>query len=144
MRKLKLLTLIIAIAFLASCKKYPDNPPISLRSKTERVANTWNVPSIGTLILTKGGSATFSQDGSSVNGAWKFENNKANIYMTFNATSLNYPNGDTLETIIINCQILELVQNEMKLKGVFTINTIPKDPNNTGTTNIGWTLKGNN
>lgn len=39
--------LIILTAFLAlttvSCSKYEDGPAISLRSKTQRVANTWKI-----------------------------------------------------------------------------------------------------
>ncbi len=36
--------LFIAIAFITtSCKKYPDGPDFSIRSKTERLSNTWKV-----------------------------------------------------------------------------------------------------
>jgi len=35
--------LLFVILTISSCKKYPDGPAISLRSKTERVANNWRV-----------------------------------------------------------------------------------------------------
>lgn len=37
------LTGIVSIIALGSCKKYEDGPAISLKSKKERVANTWRI-----------------------------------------------------------------------------------------------------
>ena len=46
--KMKNAKLLVSIALLivvsvTSCKKYPDGPLLSLRSKTEWVANNWKV-----------------------------------------------------------------------------------------------------
>lgn len=39
-----LIVVFIAFAFIAtSCKKYPEGPDFSLRSKTERLSNTWKI-----------------------------------------------------------------------------------------------------
>lgn len=38
------LTLVCIIAF--SCKKYPEGPTISFRSKTERISNSWHIKQI--------------------------------------------------------------------------------------------------
>jgi len=35
--------LFVTIPLIQSCKKYPEGPAFSLRSKTERVSNTWKV-----------------------------------------------------------------------------------------------------
>jgi hypothetical protein len=38
------LVIILAVSFLAtSCKKYPDGPGLSLKSKAERLANAWKI-----------------------------------------------------------------------------------------------------
>jgi len=37
-----IVAVIFSIAFV-SCKKYPDGPSFSLRSKKERISNTWNI-----------------------------------------------------------------------------------------------------
>ena len=46
---MKKITLIAAILFscifLDSCKKYPEGPMLSFRTRTARVANTWKVGS---------------------------------------------------------------------------------------------------
>ena len=145
------------MATLYSCKKYQDGPMISFRSKTERVANTWsfqeymlnnvNVTSqiTGTkLILTEGGNATFTYNGAtSGSGTWQFADSKDNIIISLNVPNA-YVTGDTTETDTFNGNILELKQNNMHLKGTYTINTMPVDPNNTGTYNIEWILTGSN
>ena len=35
--------LTIGPQFITSCKKYPDGPEFSLRTRKERLANTWKV-----------------------------------------------------------------------------------------------------
>ncbi|MCI4667297.1 MAG: hypothetical protein MRZ79_03985 [Bacteroidia bacterium] len=40
------LTLIIGMGLLESCRKYDDGPTFSLRSREERVANTWTANSL--------------------------------------------------------------------------------------------------
>ncbi len=42
MKKLVALSLLFLI-LLSSCKKYPDGPALSLRSKKERLSNTWHI-----------------------------------------------------------------------------------------------------
>lgn len=37
------LAMAVIMLIISSCKKYEEGPMISLRSKTERVANTWKV-----------------------------------------------------------------------------------------------------
>lgn len=42
----KLLFLLPIFLLVFSCKKYEDGPVFSLRTKTHRLANTWNVESV--------------------------------------------------------------------------------------------------
>lgn len=43
-KKIKLFaSLVLAVIIIFSCKKYPEGPTISFRSKTERLSNTWHV-----------------------------------------------------------------------------------------------------
>jgi hypothetical protein len=80
---------------LPSCKKYPDGPSISLRSKSERVANTWKVDTYTIngsdyTSLASGYIQTFSKDGNysfsmgSVmgSGKWEFQNDEMQIQVT--------------------------------------------------------------
>ena len=100
-----LLLSLIAVAFVfVSCKKYPDGPDISLRSKTERLANTWqidvwfengvnkttdakNVYKDYTMIIDKAGSysTTFKWLGilpHSESGTWSFNGDKSKVVFT--------------------------------------------------------------
>lgn len=79
--------LIGSIVLVESCKKYPDGPMLSLRTRTERVANVWKVEK-----LTKNGvdvtaraldkTYEFKKDGSFIyisgsdvkTGTWAFIN----------------------------------------------------------------------
>jgi hypothetical protein len=82
--------------------------------------------------------------GGSASGTWVFQNNKDNINMTFNITSWYFSaNSDTIETVTINCSILELKQNKMILSGTFAVSTVPNDPSYAETDGISWTLEGN-
>lgn len=152
MKKINFLTIIIAVACLVSlnsCEKYQDGPLISFRSKTERVSNTWTGASLsGTPIgftLTAGGGATLTISGTSASGTWVFQNNNDNIYMTFNLSQLVYPYGDTTETVTFNCNILELKQNNMELKGTCNETVNPPDPYNPNSNLLfNWTLTGKN
>lgn len=84
----------IIAACLTSCKKYPEGPAISLRSKTARVANTWKVEQYTvngvdyTSQLTNSGYIeTYDKDGIysysnnliSGSGKWEFANGKEEI-----------------------------------------------------------------
>lgn len=101
-------TLILAVVFcalsLVSCSKYEEGPAISLRSKKERVSNTWKIENAYrsgedvtedydqyTLTMTKDGDArlvaiytsgafTFEYE---TNGTWKFENSKEVLVLDF-------------------------------------------------------------
>lgn len=39
-----IVTIVFSVTFF-SCKKYPDGPSFSLRTKTERLSNTWKIES---------------------------------------------------------------------------------------------------
>ncbi len=106
--KLKSTILIILLAGLTiptiqSCKKYPDGPMISLRTRTERVANTWKVDNYkrnGTdYTSTMGGyTETFTKDGNysyswhilGGTGKWAFQNNDKEIALTGLNNQSNY------------------------------------------------------
>src|ERR1051326_7324165 len=75
-----------------SCRKYPDGPMISFRSRTERVANTWKVDNYKVngsdyTSLMSGYTETYSKDGNysfawgnlSGTGKWTFQNSDAEI-----------------------------------------------------------------
>ena len=96
----KLSALIIVFAGLMSitiesCKKYPDGPLISFRSRTERVANTWKVDnykkngtdytsllSAYTETYTKAGAYSYSWNGITGTGTWGFQNKDKEILLT--------------------------------------------------------------
>ena len=97
-KKLFLPALIIAgliITTIQSCKKYPDGPLISFRSRTERVANTWKVDNYKkngsdyTSLVTEY-SETFTKDHNysyswsqlSGTGTWEFQNSDKEIRLT--------------------------------------------------------------
>lgn len=96
--KLSVLFIVLAglmIPTIQSCKKYPEGPAISLRSRAERVANTWKVDNYkknGTdyTSLVSDYSETFTKTGDysyiwssfSGTGTWAFQNNDAEIRLT--------------------------------------------------------------
>lgn len=95
--KTKVTALIILLAgmmmtTIEGCKKYPDGPAFSIRTRTQRVANTWKVDNYkvnGTdyTSLVSGYTETYSKDGNysysygsvSGTGKWEFQNNDAEI-----------------------------------------------------------------
>ncbi len=124
---LKTAILFTVLTFLASsCKKYEDGPVLSVRSKTERIANTWVIENAysngndvtsdydqydlymnkdGKATLTsnyKSGGATFSF---STEGVWLFENKKEDL-------RLDFENNDADRVY----EILRLKENELWLK----------------------------
>ncbi len=124
--KIILSLIIIIVLSIASCKKYPDGPFLSLRSKTERVANAWRVGQAidnGSdvtsdynkyeLTTTKGGNASLSAKYKFLginyeyvtNGTWVFVSDKEKI-------SFNFENDDADAVY----QILKLKEDEMWLK----------------------------
>ena len=80
---------------LQSCKKYPEGPVISLRTKTERVANTWKVDNYKINssdytsfmsdydeTFTKEGDYSYSWGSLDGTGKWAFQNDKEQIKLT--------------------------------------------------------------
>lgn len=102
MKKIKLSTIIIVTSILAittiqSCKKYEEGPRFSLRSKTERVSNIWSVENYKVAgsdltSLVSGYTETFTNNGTYsyswliANGAgtWAFQNDNAEIKLSGN------------------------------------------------------------
>ena len=97
--KIKLVVLIAFAGLLTfgveSCKKYPEGPTISLRSRKERVANTWKVDNYkinGTdfTSLVADYTETYTKDGNysykwgilDGTGTWSFQNNDEEIKLT--------------------------------------------------------------
>ena len=83
---------VLTIATIESCKKYPDGPGFSLRSRTERVANTWKVEnykvngtdytslvSSYTEVFLKEGAYSYSWGKLSGTGHWAFQNSDKEI-----------------------------------------------------------------
>lgn len=77
---------------IEGCKKYPDGPMISLKSRTERVANNWKVESCNIngndhTSFVSGYTETYTTDGNysfqwglySGTGTWSFQNNDNEI-----------------------------------------------------------------
>jgi len=92
----KFFAIAIIIGFMLpvvqSCTKYEDGPKISLRSRTERVANTWKVDNYKvkgvdytSLVtsynetFTKEGNYNYEWGGASGSGTWVFQNNDDEI-----------------------------------------------------------------
>ena len=86
-----------AIITIQSCKKYPDGPTISLRTRAERVANTWKVENykmngndLTSIVssynetFTKKGAYSYIWGVFSGSGTWVFQNKDAEIKITGN------------------------------------------------------------
>jgi hypothetical protein len=56
MKKLLAFIFLSCILFFSECKKYPEGPYLSFRSKKERIANTWK---IGALIISDVDSTSY-------------------------------------------------------------------------------------
>ena len=89
---LAMLALTVASTTFVGCKKYEDGPTISLRTRTQRVANTWKIENYtydGTDLtsLVTGYTETFTTDNNysykwgilSGTGKWSFQNKDAEI-----------------------------------------------------------------
>lgn len=122
-------TLPLVFVVLVSCKKYEEGPVISLRSKKERVANTWKYQAKykngsaevlsdkeinTTLTLTKDGTLRREERNGSINivgnGSWDFVRDKEQISMTvsYSAFGLTYSESNVYS-------ILRLKENELWL-----------------------------
>ncbi len=98
--KTKTLTLIACIGLLITstfqgCSKYPDGPEFSLRTRTERVSNTWKVENykvndVDFTSLVTSYNETFSKSGDysyswaiiSGSGTWAFQNSDKEIRLS--------------------------------------------------------------
>jgi hypothetical protein len=85
------------------CSKYPDGPMLSLRSRTERVSNTWKIDNYKVngndyTSLLSGYTETFSKDGSysyswgslSGTGKWAFQSKDEEIKLTGGSNQSTY------------------------------------------------------
>jgi hypothetical protein len=100
-KTIKLMTLVLLLAVMTvSCKKYPEGPSMSLRSKKSRVAGDWTIESVKfnnndvtsayvalvpgfKMTMTKEGNYTVtSNSGELDTGTWKFDDKKENIIST--------------------------------------------------------------
>lgn len=103
---------------LASCKKYPEGPNFSLKTKKSRVANTWVIeqyiyPDGSIDIVSNSPTYEFTKDGgykltfnsgSTYEGKWEFASNKEDINVIVS--------GASPETF----KILKLKENEFWLE----------------------------
>jgi len=87
-----LLLAAIVITGVSGCKKYPEGPMMSLKSRTERVANNWKVDNCQlngndhtsfvsgyTESYTTDGDYSFNWGAFSGTGTWSFQNNDNEI-----------------------------------------------------------------
>ena len=95
--KFQLLLLLFAgLVFggFESCNKYPEGPSFSLRTRTQRVANTWKVENYKvngddytslvadyTETYSKDGNYSYSWGNFAGTGTWNFENNDTEIQL---------------------------------------------------------------
>lgn len=92
---LSLFILFLMAPAIQSCKKYPDGPALSLRSKTERLSNTWKVENYTingsdftsivagyTETFTKENNYSYSWGVLSGTGKWAFQNNNMEVKLT--------------------------------------------------------------
>ena len=119
---------LFGIFALASCKKYEDGPMLSLKSKKERVANTWEIETAyrdgenvtddyeeyilstqkdgdaSLAALYKWGDFSFEFE---TDGTWSFENNAENLVLDFE--------NDEADN---EYQILRLAEEELWLREI--------------------------
>ena len=93
--KISLLSLFVVMLTLSSCKKYDEGPMLSLRSKTERVANVWKVAKATALLTNtdvtddfKDDYIEFTKDGDYLSsgvkaGTWAFTGDKDKIIVDY-------------------------------------------------------------
>lgn len=135
MKKLSAFIFLSFTLLFSECKKYPDGPALSLRSKKERIANTWKVNQLKidgvdstsyytnllqdyTITFTKSGNYTisyyisipsFGNIPNSENGTWAFSSNKENLDLKPSSIFLgDLPSQSTW-------QILKLYEKELWL-----------------------------
>jgi hypothetical protein len=97
----------VVLPFSQGCQKYPDGPLISLKTKSARISNTWEVDNYkvnGTdyTSLVSGYSETFTKEGTYTyemglfngTGTWAFTNNNETVLIT------GVDNQSTVELVI--------------------------------------------
>lgn len=121
----KIVALFIVIALVTSCKKYPEGPSFSLRSKTERLSNTWRFTKVledgvdktsdyqsvfkdYKITINKDGTYSISYLGFGLlsyteTGNWTFNGDKTSV--AFDPTSNSNSNWDL--------KILKLMETEL-------------------------------
>ncbi len=98
-----LLLAVMALPALQGCKKYPEGPALSLRTRTARVANTWKVDNYKIngndyTSLVSGYTETFSKEGAysyswgnaAGTGTWAFQNEDQEIRITGTSNQDSY------------------------------------------------------
>ncbi len=85
---------LTVVSLLTACKKYPEGPALSLRSRAARVANTWKMEKVlfNNIDVTsaytnisyietydKNGGYSYASNIGSGNGKWAFENKDTQI-----------------------------------------------------------------
>jgi hypothetical protein len=91
------LLVALSVPTLQSCKKYPEDPAFSLRSRKERVANTWKVENYKingsdytslvadyTETFVKSGAYSYSWGSLNGAGSWSFQNKDMEIRLNGN------------------------------------------------------------
>ena len=133
-RLLALFCIITSVLLLTECKKYPEGPSISFRSKKERIVNTWklskyyensvdltsNFNTVYTkfsFVTTKSGDYTITRElyslvNTTESGTWTLSSNKK----TFNL----FPASITVGSVPSSSswQILKLYEKEMWLRNI--------------------------
>jgi hypothetical protein len=141
-RNFILLSLAFAFILTASCKKYPDGPLLSLRTKEHRLAGTWDVeyfsingfdstgylknqPFYGVYAFSvKHNSDVCSYSSSnyvySVFGFWKLVDNNNNLIIKFNIDSTNIGQIGAYRAEKTVWEIRRLTEKELWLKTTYT------------------------
>jgi len=123
-----------SLILLEGCKKYPEGPAISLRSKKERVANIWKLDALisggvdstayftgffndYTVTLTRSGSYTISYSfrgfSATETGSWAFASAKEDLQITPKTTSYGaLPSPSVF-------QIMKLYEKELWLRSFY-------------------------
>ncbi|WP_070137841.1 hypothetical protein [Crocinitomix algicola] len=114
---------LIGMVSLTACKKYEEGPVLTLKTKKERVANTWVIEQAFrngedvtddydefTLLTTKDGDASLAALYSfgdfsfeyETDGTWEFQSNKENLELDFDTDAAD-----------VTYQILKLEEDNM-------------------------------
>jgi len=136
MKKLLAFIFLSSVLFFTECKKYPEGPAISFRSKKERIANTWKVNALYingvdsaayynnilkdyTVSMSKSGSYTisyyvvgpsFGNISNTESGNWELTSDKKTITIKPSSIAVgNLPNPSSW-------QILKLYENDFRIR----------------------------